>query len=783
MQAITLDLNKSNDGRACDIGIAIQFSFRPFIDHIVKKLEVERTAKAVFYQYILNKFKAAPELWEPMDTSQLKYYPHIFELIHSALSPLLNEEKNQLWAISMPVTPCFFSGTDAFYKILFDQQSHQPSSNIEKPSLPQMTKGILTSFYNLVLQRFYNFSFTVSDGTVRSIVDSQTRLLKYYRLNVDSRFINISYDGELPALNLENITDKIWSETSNLQILQNLLPLQNFKVEGFSIVDVVDVTAEYALENIKNVIIKHNKSHTGAHRENISIALKTLVSCEGIQFGLLPNLQVNGKVVVNNQSDFESVLSRLSREDPAMHALYQQRVDEYLKNPMRYIFPRITEEQCASSIWLKMLCEQGIICYAIFPLYFNGKIVGALEVHAQNADVFQSYILSKLETAFPLLSQLLQNLITDFNHELTTVVTEKFTSLQPAIRWRFYEAAFQYIYSGAKANNLPVEKIYFEKVNPFYGAIDIKDSSIKRNQAIRADLYSNFEMLESLFHSINLNLNEHVDHQFIASLSVCEKSQFNNLSDREVLITQDYLQQQLPAYLRQMANEHPELQTAVQQYLDAAHPQGGLFENSARYERSLQRINQEVTSHLEEFNAGVQEIFPCYFEKFRTDGVEYDLYMGQSIAPEITLPAGLLHTLRYKQLELMTMIVKATSALQNELEVYMQTTQLIFVYEKLIDISFRTDEQRFDVEGSYNIRYQMVKKRIDKAHVKDTQERLTQPGKITIIYFNSWEATEYKGYIEKLKQQNLLKDDLEFLEVEELQGVQGLKALRVGVVV
>ena len=112
----------------------------------------------------------------------------------------------------------------------------------------------------------------------------------------------------------------------------------------------------------------------------------------------------------------------------------------------------------------------------------------------------------------------------------------------------------------------------------------------------------------------------------------------------------------------------------------------------------------------------------------------------------------------------------------------MQTTQLIFVYEKLIDISFRTDEQRFDVEGSYNIRYQMVKKRIDKAHVKDTQERLTQPGKITIIYFNSWEATEYKGYIEKLKQQNLLKDDLEYLEVEELQGVQGLKALRVGVV-
>lgn len=497
MQAITLDLNKSNDGRACDIGIAIKFSFRPFIDHIVKKLEVERTAKAVFYQYILNKFKAQPELWEPIETSELKNYSPIFELIHSALSPLLHEEKDQLWAISMPVKPCFFSGTDAFYKILFDHQSQEPSPNIEKPSMPQMTKGILTSFYNLVLQRFYDFSFTVDSGTVRSIVDAQTGLLKYYRMNVDSRFMNISYDGELPELNLETINDKIWGEASNLQILQTLLPLHNFRVEGISIVDVVDVTAEYALENIKNVIIKHNKSHAGAHGENISNALKTLVSCQEIQFGLVPNLQVNGKVVVNSQSDFESVLCRLSKKDPARRALYEQRVDEYLKNPSRLIFPRITQEQRESSIWLNMLYEQGIISYAIFPLYFNGKIVGALEVHAHDVEVFQSYVLSKLETAFPLLSQLLQNLITDFNHELTMVVTEKFTSLQPAVRWRFYEAAYQHIYSGAKANNLPVEKIFFEKVSPFYGAIDIKDSSIKRNQAIRSDLYSNFEMLDA----------------------------------------------------------------------------------------------------------------------------------------------------------------------------------------------------------------------------------------------------------------------------------------------
>ncbi|MNL56583.1 hypothetical protein D3C87_1800870 [compost metagenome] len=75
----------------------------------------------------------------------------------------------------------------------------------------------------------------------------------------------------------------------------------------------------------------------------------------------------------------------------------------------------------------------------------------------------------------------------------------------------------------------------------------------------------------------------------------------------------------------------------------------------------------------------------------------------------------------------------------------------------------------------------MVKKRIDKALIKNTSERLTQPGKIAIVYFDSHEAQAYQRYIKKLQGQRLLNDDLEFLELEELQGVEGLKALRVGV--
>jgi len=220
----------------------------------------------------------------------------------------------------------------------------------------------------------------------------------------------------------------------------------------------------------------------------------------------------------------------------------------------------------------------------------------------------------------------------------------------------------------------------------------------------------------------------------------------------------------------------------IENYFQVTNLEGIVYANRTQYEKSMQTVNGKINSMLNDFNDSLQTIYPCYFEKFRTDGVEFDIYLGQSMAPEKPMAPNLVQTFRLLHLEAIANIAVATHALIPELSDYLQTTQLIFVHEKPIDISFRPDEQRFDVEGGYNIRYQLVKKRIDKAHVRNSEERLTQTGKIAIVYMNASEAQEYLGYIEVLQRRNILMDDVEHLEIEELQGVDGLKALRVGVV-
>jgi len=140
-----------------------------------------------------------------------------------------------------------------------------------------------------------------------------------------------------------------------------------------------------------------------------------------------------------------------------------------------------------------------------------------------------------------------------------------------------------------------------------------------------------------------------------------------------------------------------------------------------------------------------------------------------------------LKNLRLWQLLTMVELTRRTHALLPELPVPLETTQLLLIHAQPLSIRFRQDERQFDVDGPYNIRYEILKKRIDKATVLGTGERLTQPGHLALVYSQPREATEYLEYLDYLQDRALLEPGIEELELEELQGVKGLLALRVRV--
>ena len=68
-----------------------------------------------------------------------------------------------------------------------------------------------------------------------------------------------------------------------------------------------------------------------------------------------------------------------------------------------------------------------------------------------------------------------------------------------------------------------------------------------------------------------------------------------------------------------------------------------------------------------------------------------------------------------------------TEQIKAELKVPLDTCHLILVNHTPLSIRFRYDEKRFDVDGAYDVRHEIIKSRIDKAVVKGTKRGSSLP--------------------------------------------------------
>ena len=253
------------------------------------------------------------------------------------------------------------------------------------------------------------------------------------------------------------------------------------------------------------------------------------------------------------------------------------------------------------------------------------------------------------------------------------------------------------------------------------------------------------------------------------------------LSDEETTI-HDFLQNQVTSIFKHLKGTAPAIQKDIDAYFASLDKNiGMIYHHRKEFEESIAKINEQVSRFVDREQIAVQQIFPHYFERYVTDGVEFNIYIGQTLAPRKKFDELYLRNMRMWQLTTLAKASRLTNELSKQLSHPMKTTQLILAHSTPISISFRADERKFDVDGAGNIRYEIIKKRIDKVHIKDTNERLTQPGKLAIVYTQANEATEYMEYIEYLQSQQLLVGEVENFELEDLQGVSGLKALRVSI--
>ena len=350
--------------------------------------------------------------------------------------------------------------------------------------------------------------------------------------------------------------------------------------------------------------------------------------------------------------------------------------------------------------------------------------------------------------------------------------------------WKFRQEAKRVFQAQLDDNSeVSFRDIVFNEVYPLFGQIDIKGSSQARNEAVQKDLIVQLKSAKTILKALQ-NVNKlPVYEEFLYRLEKYEQTVHSNFEvDSEQTVLNFFNEDIRPLFDHLLKTTTPELRKMIREYRSKLDQGMGLiYVNRKAFDESVMAINKKMASVLDKKQKAAQAMYPHFYERFKTDGVEHNMYIGESITREDSFNKIYLYNLRLWQLQAMCEMENEHYKLSRKLTHPLDVASMILVFNTSLSVRFRMDEKRFDVDGTYNARYEVVKKRVDKAYIKGTQQRVTQAGKIAIVYSQKEDEKEYLGYVRFLQAKKYLGESIEIVELEDLQAVTGLKAILVEV--
>ncbi|QKZ14974.1 GAF domain-containing protein [Spirosoma sp. KUDC1026] len=751
--------------------LRFRLSFQPFI-HYLKKNRPEAGSSRLMsdlVDYLINRLMPFPDFSQtdspPADAERLK---EIFELIAFSILPMTRVQADIAYAFGLPDPIHILHRSPAFERMVRDSPDLLREIKADIDPVDHLRFG-----YRQILEKAYHVQGFGNDTAFFTFQKRVDGLTKFYRTHIDTTFITLHWEGELPPLQ-EAWVNFAWGLRQTVDDLPTSLPLEHFTGEGFGFFWIEDVTESETIQQLREVFTHLQSDTEPIVYSRFESGLRNYLFQPDLQVGLFPLVQINDHLVHAPDFTRRSIFFKHAGERLEFETL--QRLKPCMgKKPLPIIVPSLADIPADG---MPIDRPHNIQSFILYPIIAGDNILGVLEIGSPHANALNEQTEYKLEAIVPLVRELLLYQRNQFMGRIQATIRNQFTSLQPAVEWKFYEAAWSYL----RDNEKQLPAIHFPDVFPLYGAIDIRNSSSERNNAIQQDLVQQLAAVDALLAIQDQAGDPSQSDPLRQDVRQWQHQVANGLSpDADADLTY-FLTQEVSTYLQRIQVPRPVLREKVQAYFTQLDPTSGLFtEHLQAFEQSHAWLNATLEEYLDSQQKNLQAIYPNYFEKFRTDGMEYTLYAGQSIAPQKPFSEEDLQHLRRWQLVSMVEMAQLSHRIQPHLSLPLRTTQLILVHKRPVTIGFRRNERRFDVEGSYSIRYEVIKKRIDKASIKGSTERLTKPDTIALVYANKRELADYLPIIDELQQTGRLGTALEYLDLEPLQGITRLKAVRLAI--
>ncbi len=748
-------------------------SFHKVIDALKEiAKETETPYRAIYAQSLLAEVAKVPELYDGITSRKLIY--NNLPLIHNLLADLFPTAltANEIKAVSLPFQNFNFNFTQRFQKII-----SEAGEDFEINFRDFNNDQYYIFSCCLILNSCYGENFDLSRPMFYDIPD-KNGVIKHYRITFNGDFTELIPTDKALKITQDDI--KVLKRSYNdISVWKEKFPIHSWILKGFGIITLTDVTIENTISSIKTNLLKPGQ-------EGMSLAegkqiFRSIFKEKSIDYGIFFVNDVlydfiELPLVVNFKSYFH-VSATVSKEIlSAAKKFFKQ-----FNNTVDYYCVTDILELYNHKEWipyLDYLQTKGIRSFILAPIKKTDSYQAYVEITSSIPFALHTVNANKLNDVMPLINDTFIKYQIDIKNELDAIIQREYTAFHPSVNWKFEEQAKNYYFAKTHKTETVLKEIEFENIFPLYGETDIQSSTKFRNKAMLTDLRRQLKEIMNVLEFIkpkeeNLLFQQRINeivffqnqlktHQFVAEAQI----------HRYIIDTIHPLFKQL--------SEKEEYHNIIQKYnkqLDEKHQR--FWHQRKKYDLAIQTVNKLLTDVLDSEQTAVQTVYPHYFERFRTDGVEHNLYIGSSISPTQIYDSMYLYNLRLWQLQVMCKVVIMHQDLKQNLSFDMDLTSLILVYNEPIFIKFRLDEKRFDVENNDDIRFEVIKKRLAKAMVKNTNERLVQANKLIIVYLNETDKKDYLSYIDFLKNQDYFIGETEDITVEDLQDITDLKALRV----
>ena len=752
-------------------------SFNNIIEQYEDLVDSNNQSLALRAKQVLSIAEKNPVLRDGFSDPKLlkQYEKETAIILQDAFSPILT--RNEIKAASIPFHDIIFNSTERFKSIL---KTAGKGFELKLRNMPK--NDFYITACTVILNFHYGYEVNFKRPLYYEIPDANN-VLRIYKI-----LYNVDFTEILPTEKAPKITEEDYYELldnfENIDLWKEKFPPESYIFKGLVISNIFDVTDDQAISNIKTTLIGQDKRKDENLMEDFNEVFRSL-------FGL-KNLEVGFSMYNEEDDTFERVygagmnsfLLMDSETAQCSDALCNWSYNKLLKEKQYFSISDVDasyEKSEGRAPHVKVLHQQNIKSAIFAPIANEDGLMGILELVSQKPKVLNSITANKLVDVMPFIVAAVERSKDEEQNLIKAIIQKECTAIHESVLWRFESEAKRFIKNEMNLKEAIFKKISFNNVYPLYGQIDIQGSSDARNEATKQDLIEQLNLVRTVLEQALEKETLPIYEQFIYQINdYTHQLESNFQVDSEQIIVNFFNQDIIPL-LGHLKN-YDYVTPAVDNYYSHINPtMNEVYNHRKDFDDTITIINEKMASLLDEKQKQAQVMYPHFFERYKTDGVEHNMYIGESITKEDSFNEIYLYNLRLWQLQAMCEMENTYYQMRHNLPISLDVASMILVFNRPLSVSFRMDEKQFDVDGTYNARYEIVKKRVDKANIKGTEERVTQKGKLAIVYSHKQDEVEYLRYIKFLQSKQMLDTDVEIVELQDLQAVTGLKAIRVSI--